>query len=658
MHLSPLQSRLAASLVASCLLILLYLVLFPPNFALAAELNEAFPAVFDDFDLSTDSGAPSPPDSMYEPEFSAFDRSILGRAPDGITSLTNNEPMPMNAEEGSTQNFVFSLSQVSERGTKEDRLELRSEHDISGEGNAGAGATEQDGIEEEEGQRLARRQASRTVYISANTCQQPQPIDPSKTTLDPPQLTLFVSTTAANQAPGPLADKGTQDMVEFNEGAVVYNFTTDREVYIGIHAPNVSEVFSGIYNFRVVASVDSYYYSYNDQDKADLVLRDSDSQGALLTTHDLTNSTDPSEQAAAMQTQPYVLFAHPKGDRSVNGLRYSYCGLENFALIAATKDGRQSSLVRTSMTTRGQRNLPKQQFFLTGLNASTEYIAILARDGLDGGALGRRQTAAERGNEVFQPTNFTTKSSKHCICPFDIPPAMLLTNPPDNGNCALVIDLPFCDQIDYSVPSNPAFGNSTRLAEFYDSYASSMYANFDKSLAQVACDGPTSQRYSLARTCADCAAAYKAWLCAVTIPRCEDFSSTNNFLQARAVGQPFPNGETLDAATLAKYGNNTTAYMASRNPLIDEVIKPGPYKELLPCDELCYKLVQSCPASLQFGCPQPGGKGFEGNYETHDPSGALRCNFPGSAPLQSAGGMAVVDWGVMVGAVVVGLLVV
>ncbi|KAK4042879.1 stretch-activated Ca-permeable channel [Parachaetomium inaequale] len=644
MHLSPLQSRLAASLVASCLLILLYLVLFPPNFALAAELNEALPAVFDDFDLPTDPGPRGPPDAMYEPEFSAFDRSILGRAPDGVTSLTNNEPMPMNAEEGSTQNFVFALPQVSERGTEEGRLELRSEDNVSGEGNTGAGATGQEETGEEEGQSLTRRQASRKVYISANTCQQPQPIDPSKTTLDPPQLILFVSTTAANQAPGPLADKGTQDMVVFNEGAVVYSFTTDREVYIGIHAPNVSEAFSGIYNFRVVASVDSYYYSYN---KDDLLLVDTDSQGALLVTHNLTDSTDPSEQAAIMQTQPYVFFAHPKGDRAVNGLRYSYCGLENYALIAATKDGRQSSLVKTSMTTRafskfpfaasGQGNLPKQQFFLTGLNSSTEYIGILARDGIDRGALGKRQTASERGNEVFQPTDFTTNSNR--------------------SNCALVIDLTFCDQVAYSVPSNPAFGNSTRLAEFYDAYASSMYANFDKSLAQVACEAPSSQRYSLARTCADCAAAYKAWLCSVTIPHCEDFSSTADFLQARAVGQPFPNGETLDPATLAKY-DNTAAYMASRNSLIDEVIKPGPYKELLPCDDLCYKLVQSCPASLQFGCPQPGGKGFKGNYETRDPSGALRCNFPGSAHFPSAGGRAGVDWGVVVGAVVVGLLVV
>jgi len=640
MHLSPLQSRLAASFAASFLLILLYLVLFPPNFALAAELNEALPVVVDRLDFSLDPVARDLPDAIYEPEFPAFDRSIMGRAPEGVTALTNNEPMPMNVDDGSTQNFVFVLPSSSPGESKERRLELRGEHEPweESDAGAGAGAAEQDTGRKEEGQDLGKRQASKTVYISANTCQHPQPVDPSKTTEDAPQLTLFVSTTAANQAPGPLADKGTQDMVVFNEGAVMYNFTTDREVYLGVHAPNVSDAFSGTYNFRVAVSVDSYYYSYNDQDDADLIWVDSDSQGALLVTHNLTDSTDPNAEAAIMETQPYVMFAHNKKDRAINGLKYSYCGLYNYAQIAATKDGRTTNLVRTGMTKRGPGNLPKQQFFFTGLNSSADYFGILAQDGIDGGHLGRRQAASERGTQVFKATSFSTKS--------------------DHGNCALVIDLSFCDQIAYSVPSNPNFGNSTKLAEFYDNYARSAYANFDKSLAQVACDTSSSQRYSLARTCADCAAAYKDWLCSVTIPRCEDFSNTAAYLQPRAIGQPFPDGDRLDAGTLAALPN-TTAFLNSRNPLIDQVVQPGPYKELLPCDDLCYKLVQSCPPSLQFGCPLPGGVGFEGNYAKHDPSGELTCNFPGSAHFPSTGVRPGADWGVMVAvALAVGLLMV
>ena len=416
MHLSPLQSRLAASLVASCLLILLYLALFSPNFALAAELNEALPVIFDDLDSAVGLAGPGPLGPTYETEFSAFDRSIIGRQTRDLITLTNDEPLPMNVEQGVTQPFVFLLPRVSERKAGEDRLELKREHNLSGEGHAGAGAgaaaAENEEGREEEGQDLEKRQGARRVYISANTCLQPQPVDPAKTTADPPQLELYVSTSPDNTAPGPLADQATQDKVVFEEGAVVYNITTDREVYIGIHAPD-SETFSGTYNLRIAASTDSYYYTHKGENNTGLILVDSDSQGALLITNNLTDSKDPKVEATIMQTQPYVLFAHDKKDRAINGLKRSYCGLYNYAQIAATKDERQTGTVRTSMTKRGKGNLPKQQFFFSGLNSSTKYIGILAVDGADGGNLGKRQTAFERGPQVFDGLNFTTKSSRH-----------------------------------------------------------------------------------------------------------------------------------------------------------------------------------------------------------------------------------------------------
>jgi calcium channel MID1 len=220
----------------------------------------------------------------------------------------------------------------------------------------------------------------------------------------------------------------------------------------------------------------------------------------------------------------------------------------------------------------------------------------------------------------------------------------------------LITDLDFCDQVAYSVPSNPNFGNSTQLAQFYDRFASSMYENFNKSLAQIPCEAPPEQRYSLVRDCTNCSAAYKDWLCSVTIPRCEDFDNDAPYLQPRAIGQPFPDGTALDADRL-KGMENVRRFNSSRNPLIDEVIKPGPYKELLPCEDVCYKLVQSCPAALGFSCPQPGGIGFEGNYGRHE-GGELTCNFPGSAHFKSAGERAVVHWRWLLGIVLVGLLVV
>lgn len=643
MHLSPLQSRLAASFIASCLLIVLYLTLYSPTFALAAELENAPPIILlDDVDSDLDgslgpvSDLESPLDPMYEPEFAAFDRSILGRRQVRDTNvLKNNEAFPLNVVQGVTERFVFELSQLSEREPEVKSLELRDE---------GNSLDEQEQVEEEEEkgdvdnlndenldtelgdsnlssaeQKLGKRQqAARQFFISANTCLQPQAFNATKTTQPPPQLTLYISTSTDNVEPGPDADDSTQVSMVFKEGAIMYNFTTTSDVYVGVHAPNVTEIFDGPYNMKISISTDGYYYSYSVDEDADLIWVDSDSQGALLITHNLTDSNDEKEQQKFMETPPYVLFAQDKSDPSINGVKYSFCGLEQYAQIATTKDGKYSNMVQTGMTKRGQGNYPKQQFFFSGLKPSTSYIGILANVTNPGSS-----NVAGSGGHVFKATNFQTKS--------------------DHGNCNIVLNLTFCDQVAYSVPSNPNFGNASILAKFYDDYAAEAYGFFKKALAQVACEAPVTQRYSLTRNCSDCEAAYKDWLCSVTIPRCEDFSNNASYLHPRAMSQPFPNGEMLDNATVSlykeKYGDSkslSTAFMHSRSSRIDEFVKPGPYKEVLPCDYLCYRLVQSCPSSMGFSCPLPGQKGFNSSYYIkNETNGEVVCNYPGSAHIFS-----------------------
>ena len=46
------------------------------------------------------------------------------------------------------------------------------------------------------------------------------------------------------------------------------------------------------------------------------------------------------------------------------------------------------------------------------------------------------------------------------------------------------------------------------------------------------------------------------------------------------------------------------AVNGSRNKWIDEAVAPGPYTELLPCIDLCYQVVQSCPPFMAFNCPK------------------------------------------------------
>lgn len=102
--------------------------------------------------------------------------------------------------------------------------------------------------------------------------------------------------------------------------------------------------------------------------------------------------------------------------------------------------------------------------------------------------------------------------------------------------------------------------------------------------------------------------AYKSWLCAVTIPRCQDYSAREGWLQPRSISQPFwndtiPDWVATNDPALNRSNQTSKRVSSSRNPMIDQIIKPGPWKEVLPCEDLCYNLVQSCPAALGFACP-------------------------------------------------------
>jgi calcium channel MID1 len=72
---------------------------------------------------------------------------------------------------------------------------------------------------------------------------------------------------------------------------------------------------------------------------------------------------------------------------------------------------------------------------------------------------------------------------------------------------------------------------------------------------------------------------------------------------------------------------------SSRNKLIDDLIHPGPWKEILPCKDLCHDLVQSCPASMGFVCPLEG-EGLEsygyGSFGSNRKDKNITCNYPGN----------------------------
>jgi len=574
MALSPLQSRLAASLLASLFVFVLYFLVCSPQFAAAEELQ---------FGITTnDDTHHDRLPQLYESDFPQFDRSIIGRVPSSFTSLINNVASDTNVPINKTSLFVFEISSVTTR-EEQNNIELRGEDT--------AGTT------------IAARQSRRTLYISANTCQQPKRKGTDKT-VEVPQLILFVSNSTDNTSPGPDQPPGKQRRLVFEEGAIVYNTTLTGDIYFSVFAPVVAadqfDATSTPYSVQVAASIDQPYHSYSNEHRAELVWIDSDASATLFTTENVTSS--PSEP---LNTPPYVMFAQNRNDMSINGMRNSYCGLSRWAQMRQLDDGK--SRIKTGLKLDRATSMLKQEFYLNGLNSSSKYMGFLASNQ----EVGSKRNVPGGGGTVFRQTDFETK--------------------PD-GACTVIFNLTLCDGLQYAAPGNSTlFPSSESLAAFYDNYTQTMYANFDKALQQVACDAPPEGQWSLVRNCTDCRRAYKDWLCSVSIPRCEDFSSIDRpNLQMRNIKAPFANGSFVDQALLNKYGDNL-AYTSSRNAAIDEQVQPGPYKELLPCDDVCYNLYQSCPSALGFACPVPANPGFDTSYGRRNPDGSLSCNYQGSA---------------------------
>ncbi|KAL8694099.1 MAG: hypothetical protein Q9218_001214 [Villophora microphyllina] len=552
----------------------------------------------------------------YEPEFAGLDRGIIGRAPQAAITLDNNAPQPMGIDQGDIHFWTFPQS-IS-------RGPLGRPADPSLPLNLSATNTtclERDLI------RLAGSQSdaagAREIYLTLSTCDQPT----STATNGPPQLEVYVSLNTNNQQP----DKGRNDQVlTVDEG--YGNLTLPRgtgDVWIGVRAPTAGG-FDGSYNYELAASIDAPYATFFEGEylrgdkthplDTQIIPLDTDTNSSILGTGDITNELSNSTNFVKWMDPalppPFNIYVHNRADPALLGLTKSICALRKHAQV-------QDS-VKSMVKIGGQ---PNQHFYVNGLNKTSSYNATMTLER----PLGNSTIGG--GGSIWRATNFTTKS---------------------DNNCQIIYDLPFCSDVAYAVPSNLTT-NMTELAQIYNNYTRDAYQNFDKSLQQIPCDTTPSAQYSLARNCTDCANAYKAWLCAVSIPRCADFSSPPNkdYLFPRNINSThFINGSLVPnepKGFLLSAENKTTAhYGSSRSPDIINQTKPGPYKEMLPCKDLCYHLMQNCPAALQFACPLEGrGLNFSyGHWKNGDEE--WMCNWPGGPKLWSGAGIRVVNWGMMV----------
>ncbi|KAK8909349.1 hypothetical protein QC760_002062 [Botrytis cinerea] len=646
--LSPLQSRLAASLMGSIMLLILYLTFSSSHFAYAADVDSIQPEDHNHerlidinmLALGGDDEDIEVRDEGYEAEFVGFDRSIIGRVASATdpTPLLNNRAVTTNVEQGQTIPFSFlnsslwgAFSPQASGLPSPVQLRKRDTKSVGNEQEESFQELDTTLFEVEDGESilsedrrknstLQPRQSSssstRTLYITVNTCKQPEAIGANMAA--PSQLELYISQSEKNKNPGPGQDNSLQQTYQLEGGAAVVTLNATGDVFIGLAGLNMTSNYTGAWNAEIAASIDAPYHYYNS-DEQNLVLVDSDSVSALLVTNDLTTDNGTIYNEWVNLAPPFTMFASKTVNSSMAGLQYSYCGLEKKAEIAGTiNDGQKTDRIKMSMTTRGNSDSPKQQFYFDGLTADTSYYGILAMNG-NATALGREGVGG--GGQVWKAMTFSTISA---------------------DNCALVYNLTFCDQVAWTVPANPnTFPNTTALGEWYDNSTYQSYKYFKKALAQIPCNTTSSAQYSLAQNCTSCDAAYKTWLCSVTIPRCTDFSNDLPWLQERGMGQPFPNGTTL-SPELLDIASSSQPKNGSRNPDITTTVQPGPYKEILPCEDLCYGIVRACPAIMAFACPVPGDTGFDASYGVHrtaNQSGQVTCNYPGAVHDQSIGGI-------------------
>ncbi|ORX58814.1 hypothetical protein DM01DRAFT_1333437 [Hesseltinella vesiculosa] len=142
--------------------------------------------------------------------------------------------------------------------------------------------------------------------------------------------------------------------------------------------------------------------------------------------------------------------------------------------------------------------------------------------------------------------------------------------------CRLIYQLPFCNNVAYSVLANASL-DIWNVTLSYDTNANTLYEPFASAISQFNCH---STQYSLVRNCSDCERDYKRWLCSVAIPRCTDPPADSS----EVATYPYPAG-------------------TARSSWIQTTYAPNGYTEFLPCIDLCYQVVQSCPPFLQFNCP-------------------------------------------------------
>ncbi|KAI0245821.1 stretch-activated Ca2+-permeable channel component-domain-containing protein [Lactifluus subvellereus] len=208
----------------------------------------------------------------------------------------------------------------------------------------------------------------------------------------------------------------------------------------------------------------------------------------------------------------------------------------------------------------------RREWLVGGLAALTNYSVYAVQD----------------GTRLSGPIYFTTKSASF--------------------SCPLVHALPYCPTTAYAapLPAPPARALAYDASNMPDNLTAPLLGyltNFTTSLLTAACG---RDAYSPLKTCADCQAAYRHWLCSVSLPRCGEFPQTQTTTRGAGAQQQ----RVLAAAPPPPALQPQASGAPQRNPALGKVVG-APYAALLPCIETCNAVDRACPVFLGFRCPLP-----------------------------------------------------
>jgi calcium channel MID1 len=530
-------------------------------------------------------------------EISGTEKVVKRQQAPPSNPLKNNVPSFGTIKFGETQYWSFSAQELASAPIQGSPVlpSIPEKRDLSKDESQGG---ESSGLE------LKKRQnKDKQVFVSVDVCNQPTPLDPGFGS-PPPQLGLHILHSAQD------TNSLNQGFKAFEGGHVDYADLESGETLYSVEAPSGSASFNGTYTYQITASIDAHFSTW--QQNQSLFYVDSDDKTAFFVTTNLTNETSSQADQDAWENSnsPFSIFLYNNTNTQIAGVQRSWCGMASYAQISGNVKSNPNNSTEVGITTVGV-GFHKQKFYVQSLTRSTTYTAVMGLNTTGSSLVPNAAT-------MYAAITFQTKT---------------------DGNCQLIHNLSFCDTVAYAVPSNPNLWPSMRdLATAYDTNASATYQNFNYSLQQIPCNTTSSAQYSLAANCDLCDQAYRQWLCAVFIPRCQDYSSTASYLQPRNVNSSFFNGTdpsanpfTQNDPTFSPLNRTAAQYATSRNPWIDTFVNPGPYKEVLPCQGLCYHLVQSCPASLGFACPLEGlGRNASYGYVGSDGILGVTCNIPGA----------------------------